>query len=203
MHAEKLAESGRPAEALRSLGEAADRLRDPADRGRARALFLLQTRQVEAALREARAARAIRPDTMFDFEIAQMLVQAGRPAEASEEFAHLVRLEPRSPEYRVALGEALAASGRFGEALDELRTACQGAPRSPGTCTAYAHLLARVGRAGEARVVVAAALASESTTPRWTRCSQRRDHASPDSRAAASCRLIGATIGDVTLDSPS
>ncbi len=95
---------------------------------------------------------------MFDFEIAQMLVQAGRPAEASEEFAHLVRLEPRSPEYRVALGEALAASGRFGEALDELRTACQGAPRSPGTCTAYAHLLARVGRAGEARVVVAAAL---------------------------------------------
>ena len=69
---------------------------------------------------------------MFDFEIAQMLMQAGRPNEAAEEFAQLVQLEPRSPEYRLALGEALDASGRFTEAIDELRTACRGAPRSPG-----------------------------------------------------------------------
>jgi len=102
---------------------------------------------------------------MFDFEIAQMLVQAGRPAEAAEEFAALVSLDPKSPEYRVALGEALSASGRFAEGLDQLRTACQGAPRSPGTCAAYAQLLARIGRAGEARVAVAAALGVGTEDP--------------------------------------
>lgn len=165
MHAEQLAGVGQPAEALRSLGAAAERIRDPADRGRARALFLLQTRQVDAALREARAARAIRPDPMFDFEIAQMLVQAGRPAEAAEEFAQLVRLEPASPEYRVALGTALAAAGRLDEALEELRGACRRAPRVPGTCATYAQTLGIAGRAPEARAEVAEALGVDVSDP--------------------------------------
>jgi predicted Zn-dependent protease len=165
MYAEKLAETGRPDLALRSLADAADRIHDPADRCRARALVLLQRRQVDAALEEAQAARAIRADPVFDFEIAQMLVQAGRPAEAVEGFARLVGMEPRSPEYRVALGRALGAAGRHVEAAGELQTACRSAPRYPGACASYVEALGRLGRSGAARAEIAAALGVAAVDP--------------------------------------
>ncbi len=111
MHAEQVALAGRPREALGLVEAAAARLRDPAERDRARALALLQRRDVDGALRALEAANAVRLEPVFQYEIAQMLLQAGRPLEALRTLAPLLEAAPRSPDYRQLEARARAALG--------------------------------------------------------------------------------------------
>jgi hypothetical protein len=115
MHAEQVATAGRPREALGIVEAAAARLRDPAERDRARALVLLQRRDVAGALRALDAANAVRLEPVFQYEIAQMLLQAGRPREALRTLAPLLEAAPRSPDYRQLEERARAALGAAGQ----------------------------------------------------------------------------------------
>lgn len=112
MHAEQVAAAGSPREALGLLEAAAARLRDPAERERARALLLLQRRDVAGALAALEAANSVRLEPVFQYEIAQMLLQAGRPVEALGALAPLLAAAPRSPDYRQLEARARAALGQ-------------------------------------------------------------------------------------------
>ncbi len=158
LYAEQVAEHRTRAEALAVLAGAAERIREPADRHRARAMLLLQLRQVDEAIDEARAAAAIRPDPLFDLDIGKMLGQAHRYPEAVEVLAPLVAREPRSPEYRSALAGALVGAGRAPEAAQVAREACRLAPESTVACVTFVRALASAGRAGDARDELGAAL---------------------------------------------
>jgi 4-amino-4-deoxy-L-arabinose transferase-like glycosyltransferase len=164
MYAEYLGRGGRGREALEAMTAAAERLRAPDARHRARALVLLQRRFVDEAVAEASAAAALRPDAMFDHELASMLVQAGRPESAIPLVEPLVRAAPRSTPYRVTLATALAEAGRTGEAADVLREACRVSEGRGESCRMFAELVQSV-RGGDGRRDVAAALGRRPDDP--------------------------------------
>jgi tetratricopeptide (TPR) repeat protein len=165
MRAETLIESGRGDDAIRALVAVSGRLEDPAESHRARALVLLQHRQIDEAIREAAAARALRADLAFDFTVGDMTRRLGHPAKALEILAHVAAREPRCVVCRISLADALVRSGRVLEAAAEFRAACLGDPRSRAACSRFAQLYRLMGRDGEARRDVASALGVPPGSP--------------------------------------
>jgi tetratricopeptide (TPR) repeat protein len=166
MLADRLGRDGRREEALAALGAAAARLREPSSRLRAQALLAAQQRRFSEALSDLADARAIREDPLFDEEVASLLLQAGRHADAVALLEPLVRSTPRSPERRYWVGVALAGAGRLPEALAQLREGCRVSRGRAQACAGLVVVLARMGRAAEARVALAEAIGVAPGDPR-------------------------------------
>lgn len=165
MLAGALLDAGRAPEALRSLEESASRIRDPASRLRARALLLAQLDRADEAIAAERAARALRDDLGFQYELGVILGRQGRPDLAVPLLQEVTARQPRSATNRYQLAAALVRSGRADEAVEELRVGCRLAPRRSDACAALALVLQREGRGAEARQAVAAAMGLSPADP--------------------------------------
>ncbi len=130
-------------------------------------VFLSMLAQAEK--RRGRLTRAIalheqvlarRPDDVHErYELALVLQEAGRPADARAALMESLRRNAQFPEAHNALGIALAAEGRLDEALSAFRRALELDPRASRTHNNAGNVLRDLGRAGEAEREYHAALA--------------------------------------------
>ena len=98
-----------------------------------------------------RHAVAVTTDNSFArFNLAAALNEEGRTAEASEELAETVRIQPNSASARAELGQLLAKQGQLPQALDQFHAAEMLSPRDPAIHYRLATVLAETGHAGEA-----------------------------------------------------
>ncbi|GAB4260937.1 MAG: hypothetical protein Kow0092_10090 [Deferrisomatales bacterium] len=85
--------------------------------------------KAEALLREA---RALRPDHMLTLaELAEVLVEAGKPAEAVDSADRALELEPAYTPALLAKAKGLRALGRLEEAEAAVEAAADASPRDP------------------------------------------------------------------------
>jgi len=136
-----------------------------------RVLELVQGQQLQTAIDLLRGLLAKEP-SMADlwFELATLLRQAGRPADAIEAYHHVLQLNPRSTSGALALASALLKVRRFDDANAAARRALEsGGSREPRDAAAAHELLARVALAREdapsARREAAAAAAADPSLP--------------------------------------
>jgi len=78
------------------------------------------------------------------------LIEAGRPAEAADQFTEALRLEPGDAAAHLNLCDTLTTLDRAAEALPHGEAAVRLEPRSPAAHHNLARALARLGRTGEA-----------------------------------------------------
>lgn len=78
------------------------------------------------------------------------LLELDRPAEAVEQVARAVELDPEDPESRANLAIALFRAARFDEAEEQARRALDGDPALPDAHAVWALVLERQGRFDEA-----------------------------------------------------
>jgi len=164
-YADALADRGRFAEGLAELDRLAAQGADEATRLRARSLASMQRRRSAEAVADAAAADRLRPHGEFDLTIGELLIRAGRPADAAPILSSLVARAPRNLDFRYSLGAALTQTGRGAEALELLRGSCRIAPDDARSREALALLLVRTGAVAEAREHVAVLLGTDPRDP--------------------------------------
>ncbi len=132
-------------------------------------LALLTARQVSywrdsRSLWERTLAVTQRND-LAHLNLGHVFIQAGRPAEALEQFHHALRLRPRLAEAHNNIGTVLMEQGRNAEALAAFAAALQAKPHYAEANNNYATLLALAGRPAEARDHFLRALQSRPDYP--------------------------------------
>ncbi|MBN1510904.1 MAG: sulfatase-like hydrolase/transferase [Phycisphaerae bacterium] len=93
--------------------------------------------------------------------LARMYWEAGRPAEAWEQYAVLLKLQPENAPERYRAGRVLGGLGRFRESEACLREAVEAMPGYADARAYLALIMAEQGRAQEARTLYEEALAAE------------------------------------------
>ncbi len=113
----------------------------------ARAIVAMRSGSLSSALQSVDSLISAYPDYPYFWELkGDMLIRAGRPAEAIEPLRRALSLKP-NPLIRATLGHALVATGdpgRLEAAISELRSAVNDEPDYAG---AYRHLAQAYGRA--------------------------------------------------------
>ena len=121
------------------------------------AVLLRQGRFDEAVAHYSAAAR-LKPEYLYYFNLANALVDAGKPAEAVPNYQQALRLNPGSGAAHRNLGLALQAQGQNEAAMAEFRAALELQPDDEGAEYQLANRLAEAGRLEEAIARYQAAL---------------------------------------------
>jgi tetratricopeptide (TPR) repeat protein len=161
-----LQEAGRSREALEQLLAAARVSREPSERERYLAQWLLRNGRPAEAVAAAREVVRTTRDPEARSDAAWILLQAGQGAEAEPILRALVAEAPNSSDYVYWLAAVLARGGRDGEAVEVLRAWTRERPGHPDVEQALGLLLVRLGRADEALAHAAAALGVPAEDPR-------------------------------------
>jgi serine/threonine protein kinase/tetratricopeptide (TPR) repeat protein len=127
---------------------------------------------VEYRRDKASAAGALRRAVALDSTntealeyLANLYIEAGRPALAAPLIERALELDPLTPMHHSMLGYVAAVEGRYDEAVALFRRAYEMSPDQPVNVWAYALTLARAGRDAEATQVVDAMSSAAAATP--------------------------------------
>ena len=119
---------------------------------------LLRQRRFDEAVAHYSAAARLNPQSLYYFNLANALVDAGKPAEAVTNYQEALRLDPNSSQAHHYLGMALQAQGEAEAAMAEFRAALQLQPDYESAEHNLANRLADAGRLEEAMAHYQAAL---------------------------------------------
>ncbi len=111
---------------------------------------LLRQGRFDEALAHYLAAVRLKPEYLYYFNLANALVDAGKPAEAVANYQQALRLNPNSSQAHHNLGLALQAQGQAERAMIEFRAALQLQPDYESAEHNLANRLADAGRLEEA-----------------------------------------------------
>lgn len=162
-----LVESGRTAEALPHLREAAAGY-PMARYGLADAL--VKTGQFQEAITEGEAFLRVAPPPAVvnaRMVLAQAYVATKQHPQAIEQLTQALALSPRSTFARALLADLLAESGRFADALPHYQALMAAAPQNAQTASALGVALVAVGRGAEAVDAFRTAAAAEPRNARY------------------------------------
>lgn len=133
----------------------------------ARVAQLRAARRLDDAEREARRALAAEPeDVGLRIELAAVLIDADRAAQALPVAQAAVAGAPQEPAAYRVLALSLAELGRHDEALHAAYTAVTLGPESASSAICYSHVLQRAGRMPDAQDVAQRAVAIAPEDPR-------------------------------------
>ncbi len=113
---------------------------------------LLRQRRFDEALAHYEAAVRLRPEHLYYFNLANALMDAGKPADAVANYQQALRLNPNSSQAHHHLGLALQAQGKAEAAMAEFRAALQLQRDYESAEHQLANRLADAGRLDEALV---------------------------------------------------